>query len=197
VEHTGVGHRKEDRPAQLAPDWTPPVLDDMHVHRLQLEYPNLYERLEKLAGAPAQAGGRVMFPLTQALMRELRQVQEYPKELQAVWAAVEMGRDPDPVLWESFRAKCGEHFIGVGAKRPGGFDDDHRPDEIPAQLHAYYRDHWIVARAMEHLAGWGRDRLPLADMAYAAAAARVGDIGAVLKPNLLEIEDELARERRP
>jgi hypothetical protein len=63
VEHTWVSRREENRPAQLPPDWTPPVQDEMHVHRLQLEYADLYERLERLSDVPPVFRERVIFPL--------------------------------------------------------------------------------------------------------------------------------------
>lgn len=198
VEHTKVSRREEDRPAGLAADWSAPVLDDMHVHRLQLEYPDLYERLAKLAGMAQSAQERVIFPLTQVLIRELRQVDECPKEaIQPVWAVVETGRELDSAAWETFNTACDSYFLSVGAKRPGGYtDDDLRPEQVPAQIHAHYRGQWVAARVMEHLKGWGVRPLPLADMVYAAVAAEVacnGDVRTVLEPGLRQIEQEMPR----
>ncbi|WP_142760723.1 hypothetical protein [Mycobacterium sp. MFM001] len=198
VEHTKVSRREEDRPAGLAADWSAPDLDDMHVHRLQLEYPDLYERLAKLSGMGQSTQERVIFPLTQALIRELRQVDECPKEqIQPVWAAVETGRELDSGVWETFDAACDTYFLSVGAKRPGGYkDDDLRPEQVPAQIHTHYRSQWVAARVMEHLKGWGVRPLPLADMVYAAVAAEVacnGDVRTMVEPGLREIEQELPR----
>ncbi|WP_048891919.1 hypothetical protein [Mycobacterium heckeshornense] len=195
VEHTKVSRREEDRPPGLAADWSPPVLDDMHVHRLQLEYPDIYERLVKLNGMAASAKERVIFPLTQALIRELRQVDECPKEhIQPIWAAVENGRELESTAWATFNAACDQYFLSVGAKRPGGYkDDDLNPEQVPAQIHAHYRSQWVAARVMEHLKGWGERPLPLADMVYAAVAAEVacnGDVRTVLEPGLRQIEQE-------
>lgn len=198
VEYAKVSRREEDRPAGLAGDWSPPVLDDMHVHRLQMEYPDIYERLVKLTDMPPSAQERVIFPLTQALIRELRQVDECPKEqIQPIWAAVENGRELESTAWATFNAACDRYFLSVGAKRPGGYDnDDMRPEQVPAQIHAHYRCQWVAARVMEHLKGWGERPLPLAEMVYAAVAAEVacnGDIRTVLEPGLRQIEQEMPR----
>ena len=192
VEHTWVSRREEDRPAELAPDWAPPVLDDMHVHRLQSEYADLYERLERLSAVPPVFRERVIFPLTRALMEAALQVEGYPQELRGLWEAVKANREPGQAAWAAYNTACNQYFMQVGATRPGGFTDDLRPEEVPPQTHSYHRGQWTAARAMEHLGGWAAQPMPLPDMVYAAAAAYVGDIRQVLEPSLREVEQELS-----
>lgn len=193
VGHTWVSRREEDRPTQLPPDWTPPVQDEMHVHRLQLEYADLYERLERLSDAPPVFRERVIFPLTQALMEAALQVEGYPQELRGLWEAVKANRDPGQAAWAAYNTASNAYFMQVGATRPGGFTDDLRPEQVSPPTHSYHRGQWTAARAMEHLGGWAAQPLPLADMAYAAAAVGRGDIRVELEPRLRMIEDELRR----
>ena len=192
VEHTWVSRREEDRPAELAPDWAPPVLDELHVHRLQSEYADLYERLEKLSAVAPVFRERVIFPLTRALMEAALQVEGYPQELRGLWEAVKANREPGHAAWAAYNSACNQYFMQVGATRPGGFTDDRRPEHVPAQTHSYHRGQWTAARAMEHLGGWAAQPMPLPDMVYAAAAAYVGDIRQVLEPSLREVEQELS-----
>jgi hypothetical protein len=191
VEHTWVSRREEDRPAELAPDWAPPVLDELHVHRLQSEYADLYERLEKLSAVAPVFRERVIFPLTRALMEAALQVEGYPQELRVLWEAVKANREPGQAAWTTYNTACNQYFMQVGATRPGGFTDDLRPEQVSPQTHSYHRGQWTAARAMEHLGGWAAQPMPLPDMAYAAAAAYVGDIRQVLEPSLREVEQEL------
>jgi hypothetical protein len=192
VEHTWVSRREEDRPAELAPDWAPPVLDELHVHRLQSEYADLYERLEKLSAVAPVFRERVIFPLTRALMEAALQVEGYPQELRVLWEAVKANREPGQAAWAAYNTACNQYFMQVGATRPGGFTDDLRPEQVSPQTHSYHRGQWTAARAMEHLGGWAAQPMPLPDMVYAAAAAYVGDIRQVLEPSLREVEQELS-----
>ena len=192
VEHTWVSRREEDRPAELAPDWVPPVLDDMHVHRLQAEFADLYERLERLSAVPPVFRERVIFPLTRALMEAALHVEGYPQELRGLWEAVKANREPGQAAWAAYNTACNQYFMQVGATRPGGFTDDLRPEQVSPQTHSYHRGQWTAARAMEHLGGWAAQPMPLSDMVYAAAAAYVGDIRQVLEPSLREVEQELS-----
>ena len=82
----------------LGEDWTPPLLDALHVHRLALEYPDLYERLGKLADAAPVYRHRAIFLTSLGLMDSLLGV-DYPQELRSVWAAVKAVTSP--------RRRCG------------------------------------------------------------------------------------------
>jgi hypothetical protein len=179
----------------LGDDWTPPLLDALHVHRLQLEYPDLYDRLGKLADVAPVYRHRAIFRTSLGLMDSLLGV-DYPHELRSVWAAVRAGKETLPEVWTDYVTPSKMAFLEPGLKRPGMFTTAVSPEDVPAEDDALYRDRWRVARVMEHIAGWAGDPLPLADMMYAAAAMG-GDIDAVekLEPILSEIEHELRNDR--
>jgi hypothetical protein len=126
-------------------------------------------------------------------MEAALQVEGYPQELRGLWEAVKANRDPGQAAWAAYNTASNAYFMQVGATRPGGFTDDLRPEQVSPPTHSYHRGQWTAARAMEHLGGWAAQPLPLADMAYAAAAVGRGDIRAELEPRLRMIEDELRR----
>lgn len=191
VEYVAANPYEGYQPAGVPTDWVPPGLDDMHVHRLALEYPDLYERLEKVAGTGSSTlQERVMFPFTQAVMSVVQQVGEYPQELREAWAVVRANREKDSPIWESYGTACRNFYMLVGAKCPGGMDDDFRPEDVPAATHQQYRVEWTAARAMEVVHGWSRAPLPLADMVYAAAAGGL-DVREMLNAPLRAVEEDM------
>ena len=56
-----------------------------------------------------------------------------------------------------------------------------------------YREQWRLSRAMEFLAGWAEQPMPLTDMIYAAAAEPAVDVRAAIGAALRKIEDELEK----
>jgi hypothetical protein len=191
VDHAVVNRREDGRPAGLPADWQPPSLDHQHQHRLELEYPDLYERLSRLGGVDRRLQERVIFPVTRALVESLVGLDEIPRELRTAWNAVSTAHDLDAAGWAAFDASCAEMFLSVGAKRPGGISDTpSRPDEVPMTIHQYYRGQWAVARAMEHFGGWAGSPMPLADMVYAATAAARIDVRVALVDALRTVEEE-------
>ncbi|GAB5901239.1 hypothetical protein OKHIL_70480 [Mycolicibacterium mageritense] len=193
VDHTVVDRREVGRPAGLPADWQPPVLDHQHQHRLELEYPDLFERLDKLGRLDRRLQERVVFPLTRALVESLLGVDEIPAPLRAAWAAISTGREMDASAWAAFEKASEELFLSVGAKRPGGLSDAlSAPKDVPSTIHQYYQGQWGVARVMEHLGGWAATPMPLADMVYAATAAARIDVRAALAESLRTVEEECA-----
>lgn len=191
VEYVAANPYEGYRPVGVPADWAPPGLDDMHVHRLALEYPDLYDRLEKVSGTGSSTlQERVMFPFTQAVMSVMQQVGEYPQELREAWAVVRANREKDSPMWESYGTACRNFYMLVGAKCPGGMDDDFRPEDVPASTHQQYRVEWTAARAMEVMHGWSRAPLPLADMVYAAAAGGL-DVREILSEPLRAVEEDM------
>jgi hypothetical protein len=178
----------------LGEDWTPPLLDALHVHRLALEYPDLYERLGKLADAAPVFRHRAIFLTSLGLMDSLLGV-DYPQELRSVWAAVKAGNESSPSVWANYANESKTPFLEPGLKRPGLFTNAVRPEDVASADHEVYRDLWRVARVMEHVGGYSRQQLPLADMVYAAAAMG-GPIDPVaeLEPRLREIEEQLRND---
>lgn len=167
----------------------PPGLDGLHVHRLQLEYPDLYDRLEQLADAEPVYRERVILPISRAMMTAV-QSQDYPVELRAVWTTLTADNEPTPAVWTAYDDMTRRFYREVGAKRPGLTAQS--PEEAPD---LGYRREWLVARTLEHIGGWAGRPLPLADMAYAAAAVGIVDVRQELVPVLKAIEDELMANR--
>lgn len=192
----GIDHGepcKRER-CRLAQDWSPPVLDELHVHRLQLEYPDLYDRLQRLAAIEPNLQERVILPLSGRLMSSMKSVVgvEVPPILRTVWTTLTAGNEPTPAVWEQYEAENVVFAVLSAAYRPGGFNNGpQRPEDVPLGNGDFYRNQWFVARTLEHIGGWSPRPLPLADMAYAAAAIGTADIREQLEPSLREIEDEL------
>lgn len=193
VDHTVVNRREEGRPKGLPADWRPPVLDRQHQHRLELGYPDLFGRLEKLSGVGRRYQERVIYPVSAALMDCLVGVDEIPQVLRSGWHTVSCAGDLNAAEWAEFDSACAEIFLSVGAKRPGGITDTPgHPQEVPVSIHHYYRGQWVLARAMEHFGGWAGAAMPLSDMVYAAMAAARFDVRAVLAEPLRAVEEDCA-----
>jgi hypothetical protein len=172
--------------------WQPPRLDALHVHRLQLEYPALYERLGRVTDPHLQR--RLIAPLGQELVAELKSSvdADCPQELREVWATLmNAGQEPSATMWAHYQEVLrAEVLLSPHLDRPGA-TSGRRPDDVPAEQHAQYRRAWLVARVMEHVGGWMWRPLPLADMVYEAAALRTGsNVAQWLDPRLREIEEE-------
>jgi hypothetical protein len=190
VEH-GEPCRRERCP--LSRDWSPPALDELHVHRLQMEYPDLYDRLQRLAGAEASRQERVILPISGRLTDSAKSAVgvDVPHILRAVWTTLTAGNEPTPATWEKYDAEKAVFAVLPAAHRPGGFEDGpQEPQDVPSGNGEFYRNQWLVARTLEHIGGWSIRPLPLADMVYAAAAIGTADIREQLEPSLREVENE-------
>jgi hypothetical protein len=178
----------------LGEEWSPPLLDELHVHRLALEYPDLYDRLGRLADVAPVYRHRAIFLTSLGLMDSLLGV-DYPQELRSVWAAVKAGRESSPSVWANYANESKIPFLEPGLKRLGLFTNAVRPEDVATADHEVYRELWRVARVMEHVGGYSRQPLPLADMVYAAVAmGGPVDPVAELEPRLREIEEQLRND---
>lgn len=169
----------------LSVDHPAPVLDEMHAHRMQLEYPDLYDRLVRLAGAEQVYVERVMVPMTAALVTAARGM-EHPAQLAHVWSMIVNGGAPSHEQWSEYAQVASTDFLTTTVHRPetaGG------PEEWKTVV---YREAWTVSRALECVAGWAASPMPLADMVYAVAAADPGvDAREVIGTTLRGVEGEL------
>ena len=163
-----------------------PVLDDMHVHRLQLEATDLYDRLVRLAGAQQIYVDRVMIPVAGELVEAAKRF-EHPDELQYAWATLTGGGEPTDEEWALFANVTATQFLSTQL---------HRPEAAGAPQvwkTAVYRDNWTVSRALEVLTGWASRPLPVADMAYAAITVDPSnDVRERISAALQQIEVELS-----
>lgn len=195
---TGAEHGepcKRER-CPLVKDWSPPALDELHVHRLQLEYGDLYDRLQRLPEAEPNLQERVILPISRRLVDSAKSKVglEVPPILRAVWTTLTAGNEPTPTVWEEYDAENSVFAVLPAAHRPGGFEDGaQQPEDVPWGNGEFYRNQWFVARTLEHIGGWSTRPLPLADMTYAAAAIGTVDIAQQLEPSLREIENEFRR----
>lgn len=162
-----------------------PALDAMHVHRLQLEATDLYDRLLRLAGAQQIYVDRVVIPVAGELVEASKRL-EHPDELQYAWATLTGGGQPTAEQWSLFANVTATQFLATQLHRPeaAGTPQDWKT--------AVYRDNWTVSRALEVLTGWASRPLPVADMAYAAIAVDPGsDVRERISTSLQQIEVEL------
>lgn len=193
VEH-GEPCKRERCP--FGKDWLPPVLDELHVHRLQLEYSDYYDRLQRLAHAHPSMQERVILPISGRLVDSAKSAVgvQVPPILRAVWTTLTAGNEPAPSVWEKYDAENAMFAVVPAAHRPGGFEGGpQQPEDVPASNGEFYRNQWFMARTLEHIGGWSARPLPLADMVYAAAAIGTTDIREQLEPSLREIENECCR----
>ncbi|MCX8565119.1 hypothetical protein OS122_29995 [Mycolicibacterium mucogenicum] len=169
----------------LSADDPIPVLDDMHVHRLQLEASDLYDRLLRLVGAQQIYVDRVVIPVAGELVEAAKRF-EHPDELQYAWATLTGGGEPTAEQWALFANVTATQFLSTQLHRPeaAGSPQDWKT--------AVYRDNWTVSRALEVLTGWASRPLPVADMAYAAITVDPGsDVRERISASLQQIEVEL------
>lgn len=186
-------HKKGDPVAEL---------DQMHVHRLQLEYPDLYDRLERLSANADQA---IVDPLIRPLTQHLVDVAlgiavgqfdstEFRDALRDQWRQVRTATPDQPALtpeklaemWDPFTQLVITTFRSGVLIQPGHYGATRPEDDQDAAQE--YRKAWLVARALEAVAGWAgwpQYRISLPDIVYAAAAVEPeSDFREKLNPSL-------------
>lgn len=159
----------------------PAVLDERHVHRLQLEDADLYERLSVMAGEADQARVEaVMLRLAYELVSLARglddpgeSVCDGPElgprqQLLEAWQQISGTHSGagtwDEERWHEYRATANMQF-GLTSVKAATDGPDH-----------HYRQQWLLSRAMEYVWAWAERPLPLADMVYAALAVGLRDV---------------------
>lgn len=162
-----------------------PGLDEMHAHRLQLEFSDLFDRLVRLTEAEHVYADRVMIPIAAELVSAAQGL-EHPIELTHLWSTLTGGGTPTGEQWSQFAQVAATTFLTASVMRP---DVSGGPEDWKTVL---YQDAWTVSRALEFVAGWAAQPMPLPDMAYAAIAADPGgDVRDKIVGALREIEIEL------
>lgn len=162
-----------------------PALDEMHAHRLQLEFSDLFDRLVRLTEADHLYADRVMIPIAAELVSAAQGL-EHPIELTHLWSTLTGGGTPTAEQWSQFAQVAATTFLTASVMRP---DVSGGPEDWKTVL---YQEAWTVSRALEFVAGWAAQPMPLADMAYAAIAADPGgEARDKIVRSLREIEIEL------
>lgn len=159
------------------PEKDPPAaLDEMHVHRLQLEYPDLYDRLARLAieGNPELVES-VAEPLTQDLVSSALGVAVDKFEdtttrdlLRDRWEQVKTGADIPDSEWRNYASVMSTEFL-----MPFIEASTYSSAEPSSEHTRVYQNQWHLGRALEAVAGWAgwpKYRISLPDIVYAAAA---------------------------
>jgi len=175
-----------------------PVLDDMHVHRLAVLWPEIYPRLLRVMDADPLCQDRIVWPVTAALIAQATtQAQAIDggihEALRLIWAARGSDREPTVQQWAAYDKEAKALNVMTAMCRPAfrtntGSAAD--PSDTTEEL-ADYRAHWIVARTAEHIGGWSRRPLPLPDMCYAAAATGDPDLRDMIVKALVSVEEDL------
>lgn len=181
--------KQEDRPV------APPTLDEMHVHRLSLLWPEVYPRLLRVMEAEPVYQDRIVNAVT-ALLLNAATTQAaaveggIPDAFRRIWLSRGGGPEPTAQEWAEYDAAQRRFNVEVAMRRPAlmhGTD----PSETIEDLRVYLA-HWLIARTAEHIGGWVGRPLLLPDMCYAAITVGRLHIREIIEEALSSVEDDLA-----
>lgn len=163
-----------------------PILDDMHMHRLEALHPEIYARLQETTSADPEkrmVENQVVVPLAVQMIEAVKMSGEMTPDLRQMWDVLGTGDGISEEAWNQYRIASTVYYVNLSANRP-------RPEASTGDRERYHAQ-WVTARTMELLGGWERRPVDVADMVYAAATAYPGDF--VTKFELLwrVIESEL------
>lgn len=178
-----------------------PVLDDMHVHRLAVLWPEVYPRLLRIMDADPIFQDRIVSAVTAAMINTATTQAQVidggiDEALRLVWAIRGSDREPTVQQWADYDKAAKALNVMTAMRRPafatntGAVAD---PSDTTEEL-ADYRAHWMVARTAEHIGGWSRRPLPLPDMCYAAAATGDPDLRDMIVKAFVGVEEDLQYE---
>jgi hypothetical protein len=176
-----------------------PVLDDMHVHRLAVLWPEVYPRLLRVMDADLIFQDRIVSGVSAALTHSATtQAQAVeggiPDAIREIWGVRGGNREPSPQQWALYDQDAKSFNVMTAMSRPAfgtGTGAVANPNDTLEEL-ANYRAHWLVARTAEHIGGWATRPLPLPDMCYAAAATGNPDLRNVIVRALVSVEEDLS-----
>jgi hypothetical protein len=173
-------------PRNLNEVYGEPVLDDMHTHRLEVLYPDLYARLQRLTAtedATRAFANQACVPLAMQMIDAVRMAAgvQGPPELRQMWDALGTGDAISDDEWQQYLMASMVFNVNLSASR--------LPLDAGVAERERYHAEWVAARAMEFLRGWQRNPADVADMIYAAAMAYPGDFAVKFEPLLRVVED--------
>jgi hypothetical protein len=130
-----------------------PVLDDMHVHRLAVLWPEVYPRLLRIMDADPIFQDRIVSAVTAGMINAATTQAQVidggiDEALRLVWAIRGSDREPSLQQWADYDKAAKALNVMTAMRRPafatntGGVAD---PSDTTEEL-ADYRAHWMVAR---------------------------------------------------
>lgn len=196
VEHPPSCTRQTNPLLQPGQQTAPPGMDEMHVHRLAILWPEVYPRLVRVMDADPMLQDRIIAATSALLMNSATtQAQAVeggiPNAVRMIWLTRGGDREPSPQQWAEYDAAAKDFNTVTSIFRPG-FVGQSDPSDTIEEL-ARYRAHWLVARTAELIGGWATRPLPLPDMCYAAAAAGNVHIRDLIVESLASVEDDLGQ----
>ncbi|MEB3980170.1 hypothetical protein OQ968_02705 [Mycobacterium sp. 663a-19] len=170
--------------------YSEPVLDDMHAHRLEVLYPDLFARLQRLTTseeATRAFANQACVPLAMQMIDAVQMSAgvESPPELRQMWDALGTGDPISDDEWQQYLMASMVFYVNLSASR--------LPLDAGVAERERYHAQWVTARTMEFLRGWQRTTPDVADMIYAAAVAYPGDFAGKFEPLLRAPEAALAK----
>ena len=167
-----------------------PVLDDMHAHRLEVLYPDLFARLQRITSNAEETrafASQACVPLAMQMIDAVHMAADVqsPPELRQIWDELGTGDVISDDDWQQYLMASMVFYVNLSASR--------LPLDAGVGERARYRAQWVTARTMEFLRGWQRTPPDVADMIYAAAVAYPGDFAVKFEPLLRAPEAALAK----
>lgn len=177
-------------PRNLNESCSEPVLEDMHAHRLEILYPDLYARLQRITSTAEETRAFANQVCVGLAMQMIDAVQmaagvDSPPELRHMWDALGTGDPISDDEWQQYLIASIVFNVNLSASR--------LPLDAGVAERERYRAQWVAARTMEFLRGWQRTPPDVADMIYAAAVAYPGDFAVKFEPLLRAPEAALAK----
>ncbi len=195
VEHPPTCSRETNRLLGPGEETVPAPLDDLHVHRLSLLWPEVYPRLQRVMEADPVYQDRIVnavgaYMLSAATTQAVAIEGGIPETFRRVWSTRGAPTEPNAQEWAAYDEQAPRFNVQVAMARPGFISGAPDPSETVDEVRNY-RAHWLVARTAEHIAGWSRRPLPLPDMCYSALALEQPHIRNLIEEALSSVEDDL------
>ncbi|TVS90425.1 hypothetical protein FPZ47_09300, partial [Mycobacterium helveticum] len=143
-----------------------PILDDMHMHRLEALHPEVYARVQQTTSTEPETRmveNQVVVPLAVQMIEAVKMSGEMTLDLRQMWDVLGTGDHISEEVWNQYRIASTVYYVNLSANRP-------RPEASTGDRERYQAQ-WVTARTMELLQGWERRPVDVADMVYAAATA--------------------------
>lgn len=172
-------------PRTLNEVYSEPVLDDMHTHRLEVLYPDLFARLQRLTAtedATRAFANQACVPLAMQMIDAVQTAAgvQSPPELRQMWDVLGTGDAISDDEWQHYLMASTVFYVNLSASR--------LPLDAGVAERERYHAEWVTARTMEFLRGWQRNPADVADMIYASAVAYPGDFAVKFEPLLRVVE---------